>query len=175
MEFDDVIRLRRSTRAYTDEQITEEELRQILDAAQLAPIAGADYSMTHLTVVQDPQVMQAIREACMLHRRSDGAPIDPTRGVPTLIMVSATGPSDDLIEYCNVACAIENMTLAATNLGLGSCYLWGYLKKLRQHPEVIEKLQIPEGYMILSSLGVGYAADPLVAREPEPKLGVNRV
>ena len=53
MEFTKVIRLRRSTRGFTSEQITNEQLREILDAAQLAPIAGADYTMSHLTVVQD--------------------------------------------------------------------------------------------------------------------------
>ena len=172
MEFTKVIRLRRSTRGFTNEQITDEQLREILDAAQLAPIAGADYTMSHLTVVQDAALLDEIRTDCLL-RRKDGTTLDPLYGAPTIILLSVTGPSDDNIEYCNVACAIENMTLAATNLGLGSVYLWGFLRKLRRHPETIEKLQLPEGYTLLSGIAVGHAATPLEERLPKENIGVN--
>ena len=174
MEFSDVVRLRRSTRGFAPEQIDDEDLQAILDAAQLAPIAGADYTMSHITVLQDPQLLGELREACMMHRK-DGTAVDPLYGAPTLILLSVTGPSDDCIEYCNVACAIENMTLAATDRGLGSVYLWGFLKKLRKHPQVIEKLQLPQGYSPLSALGVGYALEPLTSREPEEKIAVTRL
>ncbi|MGI6216953.1 MAG: nitroreductase family protein [Coriobacteriales bacterium] len=172
MEVEEAIRKRRSTRKYTDQQVSEEDVRKIVNAAQLAPIAGADYSMSHITVVRDQALLDEIREACMMHKK-DGTPVDPLYGVKTLILLSATGPSDDYIEYCNVACAIENMTIEATSLGLGSVYLWGYLKKLRKHPEVIAKLNLPAGYTILSSIGIGYAADPFVERQPEEKIGVD--
>ena len=105
--------------------------------------------------------------------RKDGTKVDPTYGAPTVIFMSATGPSDDQIEFCNVACAIENMTLAATSLGLGSVYLWGFLKKLRKHPEVIEKLQLPEGYVLLSAFGVGHAATPIEPHEPKGRIEVD--
>ena len=175
MEVREAILTRRSTRAFTNQQITGEQLDAILEAAHMAPIAGADYSMTHLTVVQDAALLSEISETCGLRRRSDGSLIDPLYNAPTLIVCSVTGPSDDNIEYCNVACAIENMALAATGLGLGSCYLWGYLKKLRKHPELIARLELPEGYTPLSSIGVGYAVEPLSAREPRANLGVNHV
>lgn len=174
MEFDEVIRLRRSTRKYTDEQITDAELQTILDAGQLAPIAGGDYTMSHFTVVQNQELLAEIREASHFTTKT-GKKIDATRGVPTIIFVSVTGPSDDNIEYCNVGCAIENMMLAATSLGLGSCYLWGFLKKLRQHPDVIAKLGLPEGYTLLSCLGVGHAASPLEARFPKENIQVDYI
>lgn len=175
MELRDAILTRRSTRAFTGEQITDEQLGIILEAAHMAPIAGAGYTMTHLTVVQDASLLSEIREARGLRRRSDGVLIDPLYNAPTLVVLSVTGPSDDSIEYCNVACAIENMALAATSLGLGSCYLWGYLKKLRRHPGLVAKLCLPHGYTPLSSIGVGYAAESLLQREPKANLGVNYV
>lgn len=171
MEFMDIIHARTSTRTYAEGQISPEELEQIVEAGRTAPIAGADYSMSHMTVIQDPKLLAEIREACML-KRKDGTLRDATYGVPTLIIMSVTGPSDDMIEYCNVACAIENMTLAATNLGLGSVYLWGFLKKLRLHPEVIEKLQLPEGYVPLSGIGIGHAAEPIAPHEPKGRVEV---
>ena len=83
------------------------------------------------------------------------------------------GPSDDQIEYCNVACAIENMTLCATSLGLGSVYLWGFLKKLRKHPEVVAVLGLPEGYTVLSALAVGPAPEPVAPHEPKGRIEVD--
>ena len=172
MDVFEAIETRRSVRAYKQEQINKEDLERIIGAAQLAPIAGADYTMSHITVVQDTGLLDEIREACMLHRK-DGTPVDPLYGVPTLIVLSTTGPSDDCIEYSNVACAIENMSLAATALGLGSVYLWGFLKKLRKHPELIAQLGLPEGYAPLSCLGVGYAVEQPTRRAPADNIAVN--
>ena len=172
MEFMDVIRARCSTRAYTEEQITADELAAIVEAGRTAPIAGADYNMSHMTVVQDPALLAEIREACQLTRK-DGGKVDPTYGAPTLIFLSATGPSDDMIEYCNVACAIENMVLAATSLGLGSVYLWGFLRKLRSHSDLVEKLGLPEGYTVLSAFAVGHATKPIEPHEPKGRIAVN--
>ena len=39
------------------------------------------------------------------------------------------------------------------------------MRKLKQYPELVEKLGLPEGYTILSSLVVGYAVEDLVQRE----------
>ena len=172
MEFMDIIHARRSTRAYTDEQITDAELEAIVEAGRTAPIAGADYSMSHMTVVRDPALVAEIREACQLMRK-DGSKADPTYGAPILIFLSATGPSDDMIEYCNVACAIENMALAATSLGLGSVYLWGFLRKLRSHPELVGKLGLPEGYTVLSAFAVGHAVEPVEPHEPKGRIAVD--
>jgi len=174
MEFEEVVRLRRSCRKYTDKQVSDEDLQKILDAAQLAPIAGGDYSMTHITVVQDGSFLKEIDEACEIVTPS-GKRILPLYGAPTIIVLSVTGPSKDSIEYSNVGCAIENMTLEATNLGLGSVYLWGWLHKLRKQPELIAKFNLPEGYSIISAMAVGYAADPATPREPEEKIAVDRM
>ena len=130
--------------------------------------------MSHMTVVTNPALLSEIREACMLHRK-DGTAVDPTYGAPALILMSATGPSDDQIEYCNVACAIQSMSLCATDMGLGSVYLWGFLKKLRKHPDVVSKLGIPEGYSVLSAFAVGHATEPVVPHEPKGRIEVNWV
>jgi len=169
MEFNDVVLTRCTTRSYRPDQISKADLDTLLMAAHMAPIAGADYSMTHMTVVQDPALLKDLREACMMGTR------DAFYGAQTLIFFSAHGISSDLIEYSNIGCAIENVLLAATNLGLGSTYIWGCLRKLRQHPELIERLQLPEGYDILSAVAVGYPTEPLALREPSLNLSVNTI
>ena len=175
MDFKDVLTLRRTTRSYLPEQISESQLQQILLAAQTAPLAAGDDQTTHLTVVQKPETMERIRKSCQLISRKTNKPLDPFYGAPTVIFVSATNLSEDHIEFSNVACVIENMILAATNEGLGSTYIWGCLSKLRKDPETLRLLLIPEGYEILSAFAVGYPVKSLEPREPREKMTVDRI
>ncbi len=161
MEFEEVLRKRHSCRAFKPDKVSKEDLQTIVDAAQLAPIAGADYSMTHLTVITDEKLLEEIDEKCSIPLKN-GKVIKPLYGAPAMIVTSVTGPSKDNIEYSNVGCAIENMILEATNLGLGSVYLWGWTHKLRKQPELIEKFNLPEGYTIISAIAIGYKADDAI-------------
>ncbi len=175
MDFKDVLTLRKTTRGYLPDQISESRLYEILLAAQTAPLATGDDQTTHLTVLQNPETMARIRKSCQLISRKTNKPLDPFYGAPTVIFVSATDLSEDHIEFSNVACVIENMILAATNEGLGSTYIWGCLKKLRKDSETLKLLMIPEGYEILSAFAVGYPVKPLAPRKPREKMTVNRI
>lgn len=175
MDFKEVLTLRKTTRKYLPEQISESQLQTILLAAQTAPLATGDDKTTHLTVVQDPETMDRLRQCCQVISRKTSKPFDAFYGAPTVIFVSATDLSEDHIEYSNVACVIENMILAATNEGLGSTYIWGCLNKLRQDSETLNLLSIPEGYEILSACAVGYPAKPLEPREPHERMTVDQI
>ena len=63
MDFEKVLRLRQTVRAYTDKKVSDEDLEQILQAAQMAPLAAGDDKTTHLTVVKDEALMEEIRPA----------------------------------------------------------------------------------------------------------------
>jgi len=175
MEFEQVLYLRRTTRKYQATQIKESDLQKILDAAQTATLAMGDEKTTHITVVQDPTLLNQIREVTQLYSRKTGNFIDAFYGAPTIIFLSATDLSEDCIEYANVGCVIENMILQATALNLGSTYIWGSLRKLRNHIEVMQKIKIPDQYTILSALAIGYPTMPLEKREKKVKISVNRI
>lgn len=51
MDFREVLGLRRTTRSYQSKQISENQLQQILFAAQTAPLALGDDKTTYLTLV----------------------------------------------------------------------------------------------------------------------------
>lgn len=176
MNLEELFYYRRSTRKYKEDQISEAELQKILDAAQTSPLAVGNDINTHLTVVQNPEIMALLRETCQYpSRKHPGRMIDALHGAPTLILVSVGHISEDSIEYCDAACVIENMILEATNLGLGSCYIWGCLRDLRANKELAARLNIPEGFTIISGLAVGYPVKPLYARNKKDKMGVNYV
>lgn len=171
---EDIFYFRRSTRKFKADPVPNEAIQKIIDAGQTAPLAMGNDKTTHITVVKDGEVLDMIRECCMKEsRKTPGKMLDSLYGAPVFIILSAADVSDDHIEYCDVACVIENMILEATNLGLGSCYIWGCLRKLRRTPEILAKLNIPEEYEILSAMVCGYPEKPLYAREKKSKITVN--
>lgn len=172
MEFNEVVRRRCSTRGFTAEKVSDEDVKKIVDAAQLAPLAMGDNKTSHLTVIRDPELMEEIRAACML-KKKDGTPHDPFYGATTLIVFSATDISEDNIEFCNAGCVIENMCLAATDLGLASCYIWGCLKKIKKNPEAVSKLKLPEGYEIYSAFVCGYPVEEIKPREVKENIATD--
>lgn len=56
----------------------------------------------------------------------------------------------------NVSCAAENMILAATDLRVGSRFMMGPVMALSEDP-IRSALQLPEGYVPLVIVALGYA------------------
>ena len=58
----------------------------------------------------------------------------------------------------------NQMHLAATDLGLGSVYMWGALESVLMIPALdhTERLKLPDDFAPLIALAVGYPEKPLV-------------
>ena len=65
--------------------------------------------------------------------------------------------------------------LAATDNGLGSVYLLAATEALAASGEIMSALNLPEGFTPTASLGLGYPAAELNARELTQKIEVNIV
>lgn len=174
MEFTKTLSLRRSTRAFTDEQLSEAEVSALLKAAMAAPTAMARFERIHLTVVQDPAVLEELN---LLFQKAVGNPeAYPTYHAPTLIYVSNSTEDEEILAGANAGCVMENMLLAATDLGLSSVYLFGVSQALQGEPRVAELLRLPEGFRTVSAIAVGHSAQPLEPREiPADKIAVDRI
>lgn len=171
MEVSAAIKLRQSVRAYKPDQITEEELQAVLTAAQNAPCAMKMCERMHLTVVQDPAILEELN---VMAAKSMGRPdARPTYDAPTLIFVSHLKECEDILMGVNVSCVMENMLLAATELGLGSCYLFGLSQANQGNPRLPELLKLPEGYRSVAAAAIGYPAEELTAREQMPRYTVD--
>lgn len=174
MELYEAFEARKSTRSYTEEQVPEEKLQNILVAGGLAPIGLGKYDTLHFTVVQDKGLLAEMAHATAEVWQQPDA--DPMYGAPTLILVSAPELPAPHIEYCNVACALENMALEATGMGLGSIYLWGVVSVVAGRSDLLEKLRLPEGFRPISALAVGFAKEPLKPeKEWKPRVQVTRL
>ncbi|OBR97144.1 MULTISPECIES: nitroreductase family protein [Clostridium] len=167
MEMMKAIAVRKSTRNYKSEQISDDSLNIVLNAGCAAPVGMGAYDSVHLTVIQNSTLLDKITKATA---NAFGSPnMKPFYGAPTLIVVS--GKANDKaphIEIANAACVIENMALAATDIGLGSVYLWGFLASFSKEKELLKELNLPEGFVPVSGIALGYPTEPLT-KEKELK------
>ena len=174
MEFTRALTLRQSTRAFTGEQLSEAEVSALLKAAMAAPACMGRFERIHLTVVQEPAVLEELNQ---LFQTAVGDPnAYPTYHAPTLIYVSNSTEDEEIIAGANASCVMENMLLAAADLGLASVYLFGVSQALLGEARVAELLQLPEGFRTVAAIAVGHPAQPLEERQiPGNKIAVNRI
>lgn len=154
MELMKAIEARYTCRGYLDKQISEEMLDTIIHAGKCAPVGLKQYGDFLITVIQDKDLISRI-DAAAENRRRPGSIF---YGAPTLIIVSGK-PSADFahMEQCSAACIIENMLLAATDLGLGSVFHKSVIAVLEHSPELTAELSLPNGFVPIAGMAVGYA------------------
>ena len=108
---------RRSIRSYRTEQVREEDLQQILEAATYAP-SGMGAQPVILVAVQDPATIARLSQ---LNAAVMGTKTDPFYGAPTVVVVLADQSRATWLEDGSLA--MGNLMLAAHALGLGSCWV----------------------------------------------------
>lgn len=164
---------RRSVRAYSEEQIKQEDMEQILKAGLYAP-SGCNTQSWHFTVIQNKDLMKELNteskkilETCEVEKFQELAKnenYDIFYKAPTTIIISGESSAPCPREDC--AAASENMILTANSLGIGSCWigLITYLFLSEKVGEYTKKLGIPEGYAPYYAITLGYKKYP----DPKP-------
>lgn len=173
METLQAINTRKSTRSYTG-ALSDEALQTVLMAAQAAPIGMGQYEKMHMTVIKDQALLNDIDSAA---GKFFGDPDrHPLYGAPCLILISTPvpDPAAGNVSYSNAAIMTENMSLAATDIGLGSCLIWGAVAALNQTPALVAKLSLPEGHTVCCGIAIGETEDALAEREiPTDRISVS--
>lgn len=160
MDFYDVLSKRVSTRKFTDEKISGEDIKILLDAANKAPIAMGQYDSSRLTVIEDRNL---IKEISQEYKDFTGKDSDALYNAPVFIIFSSN--KDNTSKYEDAGCVLENIALAATNLNLGSCYIRGLVNKLGNEAKYIDKLMLDRGYYPVSGIIVGHSEDELKGKD----------
>lgn len=168
---------RKSVRTYTGEQITAEELNTILKSANAAPVGLGQYDGVHLTVITNKELLEKIDKA---GARMFGKPdIHPLYNAPMLVMVSAKMPPEDgmrNVTYSNAAIIVQNMALAATELGVGACHIWGATTATLNDPDILKNLNLPEGFAPCCAITLGKTDYVYEQREiPMDRIEINTI
>lgn len=150
----EAIATRRSIRLYAKEEIPDEDLRKILEAARQAPSAR-NRQPWHLVVVRDGATKAKLAALCW-------GQIWLARADAILVAVALPKVSE---RWCIVdtTIALQNAVLAATSLGYGTCWIGAF------HEESIKSLLgIPEENRIVAITPVGVPAEAPKARSRKP-------
>ena len=170
MHFSDVLKSRVSTRAFDSRPIPDGAVKSLIDAALYAPVGMHRLETLHLTVIRNPYVLEHIRTLAVKATGDEKA--DPLHGAPVLIVVSTSQGGE--IGALNVSCLIENMLLAATDMGLANLYVRGIIADAAKDADFLALSGIPEGFTPVASVAAGYALAPIAPRET-PKNDVTTI
>lgn len=111
------IAARRSCRAYQPEQIKPEELQAVVEAGTWAPTAMNRQSPI-IVAVQDKATRDRLSA---LNAQIMGRDGDPFYGAPTVLVVLADRQIPTYVEDGSLV--LGNLLLAASSIGLGSCWI----------------------------------------------------
>lgn len=155
MEFLELVRKRRSIRSFLPDPVPKEMLDQVLEAARLAPTWANGQCCTFL-VVTDPKVKHELAQAG--NEWIEHAPV---------VIVACADPSlsgvkeDQPYYLLDVGIVMEHLVLAATELGLGTCWV-GWFDEERARAA----LGVPDSLRVVASTPLGF---PNESPAPRPR------
>lgn len=163
----DALSFRKSVRTYLPNEVEEEKLNAVLGAGnESARCAGP---AIRLYVVRSRDIQNQMNSAAKEFMSNAGGFLAklaanpnyiPLQNAPVVILITAeTGDSPvDGNSYQNAACAAENMLIAATDVGLASCYVaapaMAFSTDTMKNASVL-----PSGENVVCGVLVGYSED----------------
>ena len=160
----DLIHTRRSCRFFRPELPERTVLEAIIEAGRSAPSAK-NAQKNHFYVLTNPAHLTAFTD--IISRNIPAYEGKDCRfGAPALIVMTNLRESHNALQ--DVSCAMENMMLAATALGVGSCWINQPLH-LDANEELRALLNVSEEERICASLALGLPAkEPLTGPKDHP-------
>jgi len=138
----EAIKVRKSIRTYESTRVPVEKLKKVLEAARLAPSTG-NIQPWHFIVVTDSYKRRKIAKGCRYGHFLAESP---------LVIVGCgnqkASPRWFAIDTC---IAMENLVLAATGEGLGTCWIGSFNEE-----DIREMLKIPSHLKVVALLALGY-------------------
>ncbi len=158
MDVFEAIAKRRCIRAYADVPVPREKLMRFLEAVRLSP-SWKDRQCWSVIVLSDREKIRALGE---LLRHNPAPEVFET--VPYFIVFTAdpaaSGDRDGKPYYMtDVGIAMENAVLAATKMGLGTCWIGAF-----SEAPIKEFLGVPGDIRIVAMTPLGVPAEEPEAR-----------
>lgn len=150
MEFNNVLHTRRSVKNFESRDIPETKLENILNAARVAPTWG-NKQCWKLVIVSDKSVKHSISEAI----GNDNSAKSGVQEAPIIVVLCADPSESSTVDgkdyyLVDSAIAMEHLVLAASNEGLGTCWVGQFDEK-----RIKDILKIPDQYKVVALTPVG--------------------
>lgn len=141
----ELLKFRRSIRSFSNKQISQVDLEKLIDAARFAPTAR-NVQPWELVVVTDKHKLLALSELAENGKFMAQAAAG--------IAVFCADTKYYLEDGCAVTC---NILLAATALGIGSCWIAGDKKPYSEQVNIL--LGTPLNFKLISLIALGYSQE----------------
>jgi len=142
VELNKALKTRRSIRSYTDEIVSDKLLKEVLEAARIAPSAANKQRWKFVVIEKD--------------KIEDFVPICKNQnfvGQASHLIVCCATDKESKWADVDVAIAMDHMTLRAHDLGLGTCWIGAFYPKL-----VANEINLPKEAKVVAILTLGYPA-----------------
>lgn len=154
MDVLEAIKSRTSVRRFKSDPVAEDMIVQLIDMGRRAP-SGRNVQPIEFVVVSEGKDRARLAQICEYGKFIAEAPV-------CILVYSA-----DTKYYLEDGCAaVENILIAATGLGLGSCWVAGDKKPYTAEIDAVAGA--PAGYKLITLIAIGYAAQPPQPREKRP-------
>ena len=167
MELMEAVANRRSVRKFTDYYVTDEEIREMLNAARLAQ-SWANTQVWEFIVVRDRDLIKRVTESYSHGNRAAGCSMSASALIVACAKtgVSGTKGGEDKTKFSewfmfDLGVAVQNLCLRAYELGLGTVIVG-----LMDHDACKQLLAVPERYEVVVSIPVGR---PVTAETGRPR------
>lgn len=160
MDAIECIKTRRSVRKFTDQPVTEETVRELIELASYAP-SWKNCQPIRYTAVFNPELKNRIADTCVMNFPGNKSIID---GCSVLLIPSIrhgrsgferdgsfSTKKEDRWEVFDAGIATQTLTLAAEALGLGTVIMGIFDPDL-----VAEAVGLPDDQIVSALVGVGY-------------------
>ena len=155
MEFSELIKKRYSVRAYKLDPVEDDKLNQVLEAARLAPTA-ANRQPFQLIVIHTAGREAELRRIYNRDWFAQAPLVICACGIPAKGWTRRDGKNYTDVD---VAIVMDHLILAATSLGLGTCWIAAFDPTAAR-----QVLGLPDGVEPIAFTPLGYPAD-----QPGPK------
>jgi nitroreductase len=163
METLEAIKTRRSIRKFLNTRVEEEKLVQILDAGRWAPSAGNTQEWFFIVVKDKGRKIQLAEAALGQFWLVDADIVIVVCCNIDRIRFAYGKRGEELYSIQDCAAAVENMLLAAHDLGLGACWIGAF-----DEEDVKRILRIPGELRPMAIVPIGYAGE-----EPPPPVRID--
>ena len=145
----EAIKKRKSVRRYLDKKIPEDILKEIMEAARLAPSAS-NRQPWKLVIVQDKELRQQLIQASRNQSFVGEASVVIAGCATNINHIMPNGVHSYPVD---LAIALDHISLQAVELGLGTCWIGAFNQE-----KVKEILHITDDVTVVCLMTMGYPA-----------------
>lgn len=154
LDCEEVIKSRRTIRKFSEEDVSDETVRQIIEAGMLAPSAGNIQSWEFI-IVRDMVTKHSLSQEALGQMHILEAPVVVVVAANTKIAEKRYGSRGrDVYCFVSTGAAIQNMLLMAVQLDLGAAWVGSF----KERP-VQEILKLPVEIRPVGLITLGHPAE----------------